>query len=97
MFKTFNHQEPFGFRYHIPRSWLKPSGNFLVVFEEWGGDSTGISLVSRKTQSVCADIFEGQPTLKNWNMVTSGKLNSLQAKAHLWCADGQKIGVFLIA
>ncbi|KAM7509669.1 hypothetical protein LguiA_020122 [Lonicera macranthoides] len=77
--------------YHVPRSWLKPSGNFLVVFEEWGGDPTGISLVSRKTRSVCADIFEGQPTLKNWNMVTSGKLNSLQAKAHLWCADGQKI------
>lgn len=61
------------------------------MFEEWGGDPTGISLVSRKTQSVCADIFEGQPTLKNWNMVTSGKLNSLQAKAHLWCADGQKV------
>lgn len=35
-------------RYHVPRSWLKPSGNLLVVFEEWGGDPTKISLVSRK-------------------------------------------------
>ncbi|GFY98448.1 beta-galactosidase 4 [Actinidia rufa] len=35
--------------YHIPRSWLKPSGNFLVVFEELGGDPTGISLVRRTT------------------------------------------------
>jgi hypothetical protein len=33
--------------YHIPRSWLSPSGNVLVVFEEWGGDPTGISLVKR--------------------------------------------------
>ncbi|KAL2501329.1 Beta-galactosidase 12 [Forsythia ovata] len=33
--------------YHIPRSWLKPSGNQLVVFEEWGGDPTKISLVTR--------------------------------------------------
>ncbi|XP_060209913.1 beta-galactosidase-like [Lycium barbarum] len=33
--------------YHVPRSWLKPSGNLLVVFEEWGGDPTGISLVKR--------------------------------------------------
>ncbi|CAI0406125.1 unnamed protein product [Linum tenue] len=33
--------------YHVPRSWLKPSGNFMVVFEEWGGDPTGISMVKR--------------------------------------------------
>ncbi|XP_039166379.1 beta-galactosidase isoform X3 [Eucalyptus grandis] len=31
--------------YHIPRSWLKPTGNQLVIFEEWGGDPTQISLV----------------------------------------------------
>jgi len=35
------------FRYHVPRAWLQPSGNFLVVFEEWGGDPSGISLVKR--------------------------------------------------
>nr|AEG76892.1 putative beta-galactosidase [Linum usitatissimum]AEG76893.1 putative beta-galactosidase [Linum usitatissimum] len=33
--------------YHVPRSWLKPTGNLLVVFEEWGGDPTGISMVKR--------------------------------------------------
>ncbi|KAG6411654.1 hypothetical protein SASPL_129738 [Salvia splendens] len=35
--------------YHVPRSWLKPSGNLMVVFEEWGGDPTKISLVKRTT------------------------------------------------
>jgi len=33
--------------YHVPRSWLKPSGNLLVVFEEWGGNPAGIQLVKR--------------------------------------------------
>ncbi|KAG8367243.1 hypothetical protein BUALT_Bualt16G0052300 [Buddleja alternifolia] len=33
--------------YHIPRSWVKPSGNTLVVFEEWGGEPNKISLVKR--------------------------------------------------
>ncbi|XP_019173472.1 PREDICTED: beta-galactosidase-like [Ipomoea nil] len=33
--------------YHVPRSWLRPTGNLVVVFEEWGGDPTGISLVRR--------------------------------------------------
>ncbi|KAG2718171.1 hypothetical protein I3760_03G207900 [Carya illinoinensis] len=75
--------------YHVPRSWLNPSGNLLVVFEEWGGDPTGISLVKRTAASVCADIFEGQPTLKNWGMLTTGRVN--RPKAHLWCPPGQKI------
>lgn len=33
--------------YHIPRSWLKATGNLLVVFEQWGGDPRGISLAKR--------------------------------------------------
>ncbi|NP_001265889.1 beta-galactosidase-like precursor [Cicer arietinum] len=33
--------------YHIPRSWLNPTGNVLVVLEEWGGDPSGISLLKR--------------------------------------------------
>ncbi|TQD84463.1 hypothetical protein C1H46_029994 [Malus baccata] len=33
--------------YHIPRSWLTPTGNLLVVFEEWGGDPQWMSLVER--------------------------------------------------
>nr|BAE72074.1 pear beta-galactosidase2 [Pyrus communis] len=32
---------------HIPRSWLTPTGNLLVVFEEWGGDPSWMSLVER--------------------------------------------------
>ncbi|XP_062223712.1 beta-galactosidase 4 [Phragmites australis] len=35
--------------YHVPRSWLKPSGNLLVVLEEYGGDLSGVSLATRTT------------------------------------------------
>ncbi|AES72931.1 beta-galactosidase [Medicago truncatula] len=31
--------------YHVPRSWFKPSGNVLVIFEEKGGDPTKITFV----------------------------------------------------
>ncbi|XP_041000720.1 beta-galactosidase 1-like [Juglans microcarpa x Juglans regia] len=78
--------------YHVPRSWLKPTGNLLVVFEEWGGDPNGIFLVRREMDSVCANIYEWQPTLMNWQMQASGKVNKpLRPKAHLWCGPGQKI------
>ncbi|XP_022844468.1 beta-galactosidase-like [Olea europaea var. sylvestris] len=78
--------------YHIPRSWLYPTGNLLVVFEEWGGNPYGISLVKRELASVCADIFEWQPTLVNWQMQASRKVNKpLRPKVHLSCDPGQKI------
>ncbi|KAJ1691165.1 hypothetical protein LUZ63_015320 [Rhynchospora breviuscula] len=33
--------------YHVPRSWLNPSGNLLVVLEEMGGNPSGMTLVTR--------------------------------------------------
>lgn len=77
------------FRYHVPRSWLKPSGNFLVLLEELGGDPTGISLVKRFRKTVCADISDDQETLKNWHRVKSETI--YRPKAHLKCLPGQKI------
>ncbi|KAF8406894.1 hypothetical protein HHK36_006015 [Tetracentron sinense] len=78
--------------YHVPRSWLNPAENLLVLFEEWGGDPTGISLVRRTMGSVCASVFEWQPSLGNWQVQASGKINRpLRPKAHLWCNPGQKI------
>uniref|UniRef100_A0ACD5WVU8 Uncharacterized protein n=1 Tax=Avena sativa TaxID=4498 RepID=A0ACD5WVU8_AVESA len=35
--------------YHVPRSWLKPSGNLLVLLEEFGGDLSGVTLMTRTT------------------------------------------------
>lgn len=51
-------------RYHIPRSWFKPSGNILVIFEEKGGDPTKISFSRRKTSGVCAIAAEDYPAFE---------------------------------
>lgn len=76
----------------MPRSWLKPTGNLLVLFEELSGNPYGITLAKREVASVCADIYEWQPTLMNYEMQHSGKMNKpLRPKAHLSCAPGQKI------
>lgn len=34
--------------YHVPRSWFRPSGNVLVIFEERGGDPAQIRFSRRK-------------------------------------------------
>ncbi|XP_076956323.1 beta-galactosidase 5-like isoform X2 [Bidens hawaiensis] len=33
--------------YHVPRSWLKPTQNLIVLFEEIGGDASSISIMKR--------------------------------------------------
>ena len=73
--------------YHLPRSWLKPTGNLIVVLEEWGGDPNGISVVERSVGSVCAYVSEWQPSLQDWRT----KKNYATGKIHLSCDPGQKM------
>ncbi|KAJ8641769.1 hypothetical protein MRB53_018463 [Persea americana] len=47
--------------YHVPRSWIQPSNNTLVLFEEMGGDPTQISLAQRQVESLCAHVSELHP------------------------------------
>uniref|UniRef100_A0A0D3GI21 Beta-galactosidase n=1 Tax=Oryza barthii TaxID=65489 RepID=A0A0D3GI21_9ORYZ len=35
--------------YHVPRSWLNPNGNLVVLLEEFGGDLSGVTLMTRTT------------------------------------------------
>ncbi|CAK8539944.1 unnamed protein product [Lathyrus sativus] len=78
--------------YHVPRSWLKPNHNLLVVFEELGGDPSKISLVKRSVSSVCADVSEYHPNLKNWHIDSYGKSENFHPpKVHLHCNPGQAI------
>ncbi|KAK9280236.1 hypothetical protein L1049_013923 [Liquidambar formosana] len=46
---------------HIPRSWLQPSGNTFVLFEEIGGDPTQISFATRQVNSLCSHVSESHP------------------------------------
>lgn len=80
--------------YHVPRSWLKPTKNLLIVFEELGGDASKISLVKRSVTTVCADAYEHHPTTANYDIDNESHGESIdlrQAKVHLQCAPGQSI------
>ncbi|MQM04345.1 hypothetical protein Taro_037145 [Colocasia esculenta] len=47
--------------YHIPRSFLKPSGNLLVLFEEEMGDPLHISIDTISVTSVCSIVSDSHP------------------------------------
>ncbi|XP_044480670.1 beta-galactosidase 8 [Mangifera indica] len=47
--------------YHLPHSWLKSSGNILVLFEEVGGDPTQITSATKQMGSLCAHVTESHP------------------------------------
>nr|XP_010932916.1 beta-galactosidase 5 isoform X2 [Elaeis guineensis] len=84
--------------YHVPRSWLQPTKNLLVVFEELGGDATKISLVKKSVSSVCADVSEWHPTIKSWHIQSYGQPEEYhKPKVHLRCASGQLISAIKFA
>ncbi|KAK4429296.1 Beta-galactosidase 3 [Sesamum alatum] len=84
--------------YHVPRSWLQPTQNLIVLFEELGGDASKISLVKRTTASVCANAFEHRPSVANYQIHSTSASKMLhQAKVHLRCAPGQSISAITFA
>ncbi|KAG6509666.1 hypothetical protein ZIOFF_027666 [Zingiber officinale] len=84
--------------YHVPRSWLQPSRNLLVLFEELGGDATKISLAKRSISSVCADVSEWHPMIKNWEIESYGRPEEHhKPKVHLQCTPGQVISAIKFA
>lgn len=89
----------FFFRYHVPRSWLKPTQNLLVAFEELGGDASKIALVSRTVTSVCANAYENHPKINiaNYTISSLGKSENKEAMVNLQCAQGQSISAIKFA
>ncbi|KAB2604573.1 beta-D-galactosidase 7 [Pyrus ussuriensis x Pyrus communis] len=78
--------------YHVPRSWLKPTQNLVVVFEELGGDPSKITLVRRSVTGVCGDLHENHPNAENFDVDGNEDFKTLhQAQVHLHCAPGQSI------
>ncbi|GAB2225222.1 hypothetical protein Droror1_Dr00006013 [Drosera rotundifolia] len=61
------YNKPSQSEYHVPRAFLKPKDNFLVIFDEAGGfiDSVEIRIVSRDT--ICSFIGENYPAhVRSW-------------------------------
>uniref|UniRef100_A0A0C9RYA0 Beta-galactosidase n=1 Tax=Wollemia nobilis TaxID=56998 RepID=A0A0C9RYA0_9CONI len=81
--------------YHIPRSWIKPTGNVLVLFEEVGGDPTQISFMTRTVQILCAHVSETHlPPVDSWQSSAKNGSdgNRLKPEIQLHCpSSGQVI------
>ncbi|XP_022947661.1 beta-galactosidase 3-like [Cucurbita moschata] len=77
--------------YHVPRSWLMPSRNLIVVFEEMGGNPSGITLVKRSITSICTEASEYRPVIKNTHQNHGGLNEQNVVKINLHCAARQFI------
>ncbi|KMZ72883.1 Beta-galactosidase, family GH35 [Zostera marina] len=85
--------------YHLPRSWLQPKRNLLVVFEELGGDATKINLKKRSVSTICSDVSEWHPMVRNWKVDDDSDERQIvyKPKVHLNCAPGQTISAIKFA
>ncbi|XP_075661522.1 beta-galactosidase 10 [Castanea sativa] len=81
--------------YHVPRSWFKPSGNVLVIFEEKGGDPTKIQFSRRKISGVCALVAEDYPSVESW--LESANDNKTKTSAYLKCPENTRISTIKFA
>jgi len=84
------------YRYHVPRSWLKPSSNLLVLFEETGGNPFKISVKTVTAGILCGQVSESHyPPLRKWSTPDyingTMSINSVAPEVHLYCEDGHVI------
>ncbi|XP_052184799.1 beta-galactosidase 13-like [Diospyros lotus] len=80
--------------YHIPRAYLKPTKNLLVILEETGGNPTGIEILVVNRDTICSFITENHPPdVKSWDKTGEGLqtvVESVKSGAHLSC-PGEKV------
>lgn len=84
------------YRYHVPRSWFKPTGNILVIFEEKGGDPTKIRLSKRKITGVCAHLGVGHPLIESSSEVENIRRMN-KSSVHLKCPHNTRIATIKFA
>ncbi|KAL5986890.1 hypothetical protein ACLOJK_015224 [Asimina triloba] len=82
--------QPSQILYHIPRSWVHPGDNLLVIHEELGGDPSKITISTRTGQRICAHVSELDPApVDSWKQ--SSKLKATGPQVRLNCERGWKI------
>jgi len=82
--------EPAQTLYHIPRSWVYPGKNLLVLHEELGGDPSKITVSTRTGQELCVHISESDPPpVYSWK--PDSIVESLSPEVQLSCERGWHI------
>ncbi|KAK4401395.1 Beta-galactosidase 13 [Sesamum angolense] len=76
--------------YHVPRSFLKPTNNLMVVFEETGGNPRKIEILVVNRDTICSVVTEYHPPHVSSFDLKENKLrynvNPIKG-AHLACPD----------
>lgn len=90
-------------RYNVPRSFLNPKGNLLVLFEEENGNPLGISVDTVSITRVCGRVTSSYPPpVISWvgqNQTRSKhkKKHGRRPKVQLRCPQRRKISKILFA
>ena len=83
------------FRYHIPRAFIKPTQNLLVVLEEEEANPEKIDILIVNRDTVCSIITEHHPpNVKSWERKDSHirpVVVDVKPKAHLKCPNNRDI------
>lgn len=81
--------QPTQSEYHIPRAFLKPTNNLLVIFEETGGLPETIEIQTVNRDTICSIITEYHPPhVKSWQRSGTdfvAVVEDLKSGAHLNC------------
>ncbi|XP_059647476.1 beta-galactosidase 13-like isoform X1 [Cornus florida] len=87
--------QPSQSEYHIPRAFLKPTKNLLVVFEETGGNPGGIKVLLVNRDTICSLITEYHPAhVNSWERAENQfrpVVDEIKSGAHLSCPDDKVI------
>ncbi|CAL5095085.1 unnamed protein product [Urochloa decumbens] len=75
--------------YHVPREFLNPQDNILVLFEEMGGDPQQITVNTVSVTRVCGNVNElAAPSLQSQDK---------EPAVDLWCQEGKQISAIEFA
>ncbi|RVW38626.1 Beta-galactosidase 13 [Vitis vinifera] len=84
-------EKPSQSEYHVPRAWLKPSDNLLVIFEETGGNPEEIEIELVNRDTICSIVTEYHPPhVKSWQRHDSkirAVVDEVKPKGHLKCPN----------
>ncbi|XVE93849.1 hypothetical protein REPUB_Repub01dG0230300 [Reevesia pubescens] len=88
-------KQPTQSEYQIPRSYLKPTKNLIVIFEEEKGNPKGVEIIVVDRDTICSYVTEYHPPSvrlfesKGGNL--RAKVNDLKPKAELKCPNQKQI------
>ncbi|KAG6761673.1 hypothetical protein POTOM_034902 [Populus tomentosa] len=87
--------EPTQSEYHIPRSYLKPTDNLMVIFEEEEANPEKIEILTVNRDTICSYVTEYHPpSVKSWerkNNKFTPVVDNAKPAAHLKCPNQKKI------